>query len=238
MRCGDKLGVKEMKRILVLTVLLAGLGAIVPQAMTAPKPYDVPSSWELKFEFRAPQSISVLLPGHKKPTTFWYMLYSVTNMTRDLETGRGTDRDFIPEFTLYTDLGKSTVANRRMSAGVFTAIKKRHNNPLLKDHTQITGKLLYGRDNTKDGVAIWPDFDDKTGAIDVFASGLSGETAILKLPRPVTITELDAFGVEKTETKDSVILNKTLRMNFSVKGESGTRKYTTTKLTAKNWVLR
>ena len=227
-----------MKRILVLTALLVSVGAIVPQAMTAPEPFEVPTTWELEFDFRAPQPITVTLPGRDKPTTFWYMLYSVTNLTRNLETGRGSDQDFIPEFTMYTNTGQASVSNRRMPAGVFAAIKKRHNSPLLKDHTEIIGKLLYGRDNAKDGVAIWPDFSDKTGSIDVFAGGLSGETAELKLPRPVTVTETDAHGVEKTVVKNKVILHKSLQLNFSVKGETGSREYSTTKLVSRKWVLR
>jgi hypothetical protein len=227
-----------MKRILVLTALLASLGGIVPHAMTAPEPYEVPTTWEMEFDYVAPQPIAIMLPGQKKPTTFWYMLYSVANLTRNPETGRGADQDFIPEFTLYTDTGNTTVANRRLPAGVFAAIKKRHNNPLLKDHTEVIGKLLYGKDNAKDGVAIWPDFSEKTGAIDVFVGGLSGETAVLKLPSPMTVTETDAYGVVKTEIKKTVILHKSLRLNFLIKGETANRSYTTTKFTAKKWVLR
>ncbi|MDP6637351.1 MAG: hypothetical protein QGG42_20835 [Phycisphaerae bacterium] len=227
-----------MKRILVATALLAGMVVVLPQAMTAPEPYEVPTTWELKIDFQAPQPITVTLPGQKKPTTFWYMLYTVSNLSRDPETGRGADQDFIPEFIMYTNTGQSAVANRRQPAGVFTAIKKRHNNPLLKRHTNIIGKLLYGRDNAKDGVAIWPDFADKTGSIDVFVGGLSGETAELTLPRPVTVTETDVNGIEKTDVKYKVILHKSLRLNFTVKGTTGTRAYSTTKLKSKKWVLR
>jgi len=130
------------------------------------------------------------------------------------------------------------VSNRRLPAAVQAGTKKRHNNPLLKDHTEIIGKLLYGKDNAKDGVAIWPDFDPKAGSLDVFVGGLSGETAELKLPRPVPVTETDANGVEKIEVKYKVILHKSLRLSFSVKGESGNRTYTRAKFLAKKWVLR
>ena len=166
------------------------------------------------------------------------MLYSVTNLTRNIETGRGADQNFIPEFVLYTDTGETAVSNRRLPNGLFAAIKKRHSNPLLKDHTQIIGKLLYGKDNTKDGVAIWPDFDAKTGSLDVFVAGLSGETAELKLPRPVTVTETDANGIETTAVKYKIILHKSLQLGFSVKGETGSRKYAKAKSTGKKWVLR
>jgi len=227
-----------MKRILVSTALLVGLAAIIPQAMTAPEPFEVPTTWELTFDFSPPQPITVTLPGKKKPVTFWYMLYSVTNMTRNPETGRGTDQNFIPEFVLYTNTGQTAVSNRRLPNGVFDAIKKRHNNPLLKDHTEIIGKLLYGKDNAKDGVAIWPDFDAKTGSFDVFVGGLSGETAELKLPRPVTVTETDVNGIETTEVKYKIILHKSLQLGFSVKGETGNRTYAKAKPTGKKWVLR
>ncbi len=227
-----------MKRILVCTALLIGMTAILPQAMTAPEPYEVPTTWELKFTSQAPMPITVMLPGRKTPTTFWYMLYTVTNMTRNPQTGQGTDQDLIPEFIMYTDLGESFVANRRLPSGVYNAIKKRHNNPLLKGHTDIIGKILYGRDNAKDGVAIWPDFDYKTGTFDVFVGGLSGETAELKLPRPIIVTEADANGIETKVEKTKIILHKSLRLSYSVKGQTTSRTYSTTKLTGKKWVLR
>ena len=227
-----------MKRILVSTALLIGLFAILPQAMTAPEPFEVPTTWELTFVFDPTQPITITLPGRKKSSTFWYMLYSVTNLTRNLETGRGADQNFIPEFILYTDTGETVVSNRRLPNGVFAAIQKRHNNPLLKDHTQIIGKLLHGKDNAKDGVAIWPDFDAKAGSLDVFVGGLSGETAELKLPRPVTITETDAHGIEKTEVMYKIILHKSLQLGFSIKGETGNRTYAKAKPTGKKWVLR
>jgi hypothetical protein len=227
-----------MKRILVLVALLAGLVAVSPWGMTAPEPYEVPTTWELTFDFEAPQPIRVTLPGQTKPTTFWYMLYTVTNLSRSPETGRGDDQDFIPEFVMYTDTGQAKISDRRLSTRVYAAIKKRHNNPLLKDHTDIIGKLLFGKDNAKDGVAIWPDFDVKAGSFDVFVGGLSGETVELKLPRPVTKVETDANGVERTTATSKIILHKSLRLGFSVKGETGNRIYAKAKSTGKNWVLR
>ncbi|MCP4377125.1 MAG: hypothetical protein GY794_13220 [bacterium] len=227
-----------MKRILVLTALLAGLVAVAPHGMTAPEPSEVPTTWELTFDFEAPQPISIILPGQTKPTTYWYMLYSVTNLSRNIETGRGEDHDFIPEFVMYTNTGQSITSDRRLPTRVHAAIKKRHNNPLLKDHTGIIGKLLYGRDNTKDGVAIWPDFDPKAGSFNVFVGGLSGETAELKLPHPITTTKLDANGVEQTVLESKIILHKSLQLDFSVKGETGNRVYAKAKATGRKWVLR
>jgi len=204
----------------------------------APKPHEAPIAWELKFDYEAPRPIKVFLPRRTKPVTYWYMLYSVTNLTRDPVTGQGKDRDFRPVFIMYTDTGKSVTSNRRVFTAAFDAIKKRHNNPLLKNHAQIIGKLLYGRDNARDGVAIWPDFDPKAGGFDIFVGGLSGETAEITLPRPVAVTELDANGIEKTSLKYKVILHKALQLNYTVKGETNVRIYSKAKFNFKKWVLR
>jgi len=228
-----------MKRILVATGLVTGLlVAALPPAMTAPKPFEAPVSWELKFEYEAPQPIKVLLPKQKKPKTYWYMLYSVTNLTRDPATGRGADQGFIPEFTMYTDTGKSIIANRQPRSAIVSAIRKRHNLPLLKSHIQIMGKLLYGRDNAKKGVAIWPDFDPAAGSFDIFVGGLSGETAEITLPRPITVIETDANGVAKAVIKNKVILHKAMQLNYTVKGETEVRIYSKAKFNFKKWVLR
>jgi hypothetical protein len=228
-----------MKRTVILVALFGGLfAAALPKALTAPTPSDIPIKWELKFEHQTPRPIRVTLPGEKRPKTFWYMLYTVTNQTRDDNTGRGTDRDFIPEFTIYTDTGQTIQANRRVSSVVFEAIKKQHNNPLLKNHIAITGKILFGRDNARDGAAIWPDFDAKAGSFDIFVGGLSGETAVLKLPHPITVTETGAFGKEQTVTKDKMTLTKMLQLNYSVPGEAGSRIHTKATFSFKRWVMR
>lgn len=228
-----------MKRTITVTVLSAALlAAAAPHAMTAPEPFEVAIKWELEFEYEAPLPIQVTLPGEKKPRVFWYMLYTVTNRTRDDETGRGTDRDFIPGFVVYTETGQATNANWRVSSTVFQAVKKRHNRPLLKNHANITGKILFGKDNAKDGAIIWADFDPDAGSFDVFISGLSGETAELKLPAPITVTEIDAFGKAKTVKTDKIVLSKTLQLNYTVKGQAEDRIFTTATFNYKRWVMR
>lgn len=228
-----------MKKSFMVLAAATVLGfAWMQTAIAAPQPFDVPVKWELQFDFQAPRAIQVVLPGETQPKTFWYMLYTVTNQSVDIQTGRGTEQDFIPEFVLYTDTGKVSYSGKKVSSAVFDEIKKRYNNPLLQNRTNITGKILFGRDNAKDGVAIWPDFDPKSGAFDIFVGGLSGETSELKLPKPITVTEIDAFGKKQTVTKDKIILSKMLKLNFTVKGEAAARIVTPAKLKSKQWVIR
>jgi hypothetical protein len=222
-----------MKRIAAAVALMvASLGVLVgPVGSAAPKPSQVPFSWELDFEYKTPQAIRIQLPGEKSAKTFWYMLYTVTNHT-------GADQTFVPEFVLYTTSGQLL----RSGAGVpFTAyeqIKQTVNNPLLQESTAIIGKLLQGNDNAKTGVAIWPDFDARSGVIDIFVGGLSGEMTEITLPEAIEVMQLDASGKQNKVTKSTVVLNKTLDLRYSVPGEASNRANVTPVLEKKSWVMR
>ena len=82
---------------------LLGLGLLVPGTLARggppPKPSVVPLSWELDFEYQPVQSITLRLPGEKRPRTFWYMLFTICNRS-------GADRLYVPGFDLYTDTGQ------------------------------------------------------------------------------------------------------------------------------------
>ncbi len=220
-----------MRYFAAITAL--GLVLVMLPASAEPvlKPGIVPTSWELEFEYRTPQPITILLPGWKEERTFWYMLYTVTNRS-------GDDHIFVPGFCLYTDSGQVSRADERIPAAVFLAIKKRHNNPLLLDMASVTGKLLQGEDNAKDGVAIWSDFDHKARGFDVFVAGLSGERMKIKLPKPITVAVTDKDGKEKKEIKTEVILSKTLYLRYFMPGEAAARSAATPKLRKKQWVMR
>jgi hypothetical protein len=203
----------------VLALAVAALFVAALQGEPAPTPSVVPVTWELDFKYQDPQPIAVTLPdGSKK--TFWYMLYTVANRT-------GADRTFIPDFTLYTDTGRIYRSGVAVPAVVFDAIQKNVNNPLLVDQTSITGKILQGEDNAKDGVAIWPDIDPEARAFDSFIGGLSGEEAKIALP---------ASQPGAASTK--VILRKALRLQYAMPSEPAARAANPPKLVDKSWVMR
>jgi hypothetical protein len=123
-------------------------------------------------------------------------------------------------------------------SAVFDAIKQIYNDPLMKEMTDMTGKFLQGEDNAKEGVAIWTDFDPAAGAFDIFVGGLSGESAEVQLPVPVTVTEMDYTGQTRTVTKEKLVLTKTLQLSYAISGEAAARPRTKAKPTAKQWVMR
>ncbi len=220
-----------MWKIAVAAALMI-IVAVQGTAYTVPEPSLAPLSWELDIELHPLRSIQVKVPGKDEPQLFWYLRYTLTNNT-------GQDQSYVPEFVLYTDTGDVLRAGKNVPAVVFETIKKVRNEPLLKDMTGMTGKVLQGQDNAKDGVAIWPDFDHDAGEVDIFIGGLTGETQEIKLPRPIKATEVDPVtGEEKTVEKDKIIVSKTLHLEYVVTGDPMAADRTPAELKKKNWVMR
>lgn len=196
-----------------------------------PKTSESPVSWELEFDVQDPKAIQITLPGESTPQTFWFIRYNVTNRT-------GEDRIFVPEFTFYSNIGDVVHAQKGIAPSVFSAIKNIYNDPYLKDSTGMTGKLLQGEDNAKDGVAIFKDFDPSVGTIDVFIGGLSGDTEEITLPNPIKTIELDNNGKKIEVERDKIILGRTLHLQYKVTADpsSGQRNHMT--LVSRNWVMR
>jgi len=220
-----------MKHI-VPVALLAVTCTVIGLALAAPEPSDVPVKWELDIElFDVAMPISVTLPGDDEPTVFWYLRYLVTNET-------GEDREFTPVIDLATNTGQLIRAGTSIPPVAYDEIKALHHQPLLKDLPAMAGRLLQGADNAKAGVAIWPDFDEQAGQIDIFISGLSGETQVVQLPNPVERVTPTAQGDDIVEQVTEVVLRKTLKLTYALPGEADARLTAPAALVARKWVMR
>ena len=213
-----------------MTTTSTGPSDVLAKVPQVPEPKIVAARWQLDLDYQRPRMIRVRIPGTAKPQTYWYMLYTVTNKT-------GADRIFEPGFDLYTDTGQLLHAEDEVSPYVFSAVKRRHNNPLLVSDVTIRGKLLQGEDNAKDGVAIWRDFDPKARAFDVFITGLSGESIRVKLPVPLKETVVED-GKKVTVVKNEVLLRKTLKLEYSIPGDAAARGQIEPKFIKSDWVMR
>jgi len=238
-----------MRRRVAAIVLASGascalcLGQAAPRATTMPttrpvvakppEPTVVPLHWEFKVELDPFRSIPVApsRKGKAQDRLFWYLRYTVTNLS-------GQDHVFVPEFVLYTGTGQLLRAGTKVPTDVFNQIKTLHNDPMLKAQTSMTRKLLLGQDNAKSGVAIWPDFDAKAGTVDIFLTGLSGETTAIDLPKPLKVVETDWKGNRKTVTKKRLLLAKTLHLRYAIPGEKAARGDVTPRLVKREWVMR
>jgi len=201
-----------MKRIskiigLALATIVVGTGI----SFGFPKPSPVPMDWELNFKFQDLKRIKVTVPGQKE-RTYWYMIYSVTNNT-------GQDVMFYPEFTLVTDKLQVVPGMVDVEPEVFNAIKKQYKAtyPWLEHPSKVIGKLLQGKDNTRDSVMIWPDFDVKASSVDVFIGGLSGE--MLSVPNPTFV----AGKSDPNKVPEVFVLRKTLVIHFALPTDPANR---------------
>jgi hypothetical protein len=220
-----------MKSVAAAMIVAAVAACLVVPVVAAPKPSQVPVSWQLDIDLKHPRAVELTMPGRTEPERFWYIRYTVTNRS-------GRDCIFVPEFVLYTDTGQILRAGYGVPTAAFKAIKQIHNEPLLKDTTSMTGKLLQGEDNAKDGLAVWRDFDPAAGEFDIFIGGLSGETAEVQLPRPIQVVELDTSGKTATVTKEKLVLAKTLHLKYGVPGEAAGRTHIKPEPAKKQWVMR
>jgi hypothetical protein len=190
----------------LLAALAFGFTATAPRAVAQsefPKPSPYPKSWELKFEHGKPTRVVVQAPGTNAPRAYWYMTYSVTN---------DTDREqlFLPAFEMLTQDGRVIRNDINIPRRVFDEIKKREGTRYLETAAQIGGELRVGQDQSRDGVAIWPEPMAEMGHFSIFVSGLSGETATVPGP-----AQPGAAG----PTTKPVILRKTLQLNYFIRGD-------------------
>jgi hypothetical protein len=210
-------------------IVVGIIGLIGSMAFGFPKPSPVPVDWELDFKFQDLKRILMCVPG-QKPQIYWYMIYTVSNNT-------GQDVVFHPEFTLVTNTLKVLPAMVNVEPEVFKAIKNEYKStyPWLEHPSKVIGKILQGKDNARDSVAIWPDFDPKATSVNVFAGGLAGE--IVAVPNP-------AFVPGKSDPKKippQFVLRKTLRIHYAMPSDTANRNQTTPSRAGQSaieWVMR
>ncbi len=200
-------------------------GSVVLEA--APKPRTSAVHWQLGFEFHDLQRIEVVLPGDEKPTSFWYLLYTVTNES-------GQEVEFYPSFELVTDTLQVVTGGDRISPVVYDLVLARHKKayPFLCEPMKASGRLLQGIDNARTSVAVFNDFDRQSNSVTLYVGGLSGETARVANPG------YDAKKPEGHDNKQFFALRKTLAIEYDVPGDPETRRDANAVRRGQGWVMR
>ena len=206
---------------------LLGVGVGGADSTSAPAPGLIPQSWELEFTFHDPQRIVVHHAGSTEGTTYWYLLYSVTNRT-------DRDVDFHPTFELVTNSMQKSIGGEEISTTVFEAIKVRHHGdyPFLIQPSRVSGKLLQGEDNTISSVAIFRQFDPGANQFVVYVAGLSGEVTRVSNP------SFDPGHPESDDNPPFFFLRKTLAVRYVLPGDVQSRKVTRPTRVGRDWVMR
>lgn len=181
------------------------------EAWGFPKPAPVPYRWELQFE---PGELR-LYQDPDGGSAYWFMTYKITNRT-------GRQQVWAPGFTLFTDAGEILPAGRDVPAPVTDKLVELLANPLLETQNQIIGEVEHGRENAREGLAVWPARNLQVNQISLFISGMSGETA----------------SVENPVSGERVLLRKTLQRDYLISGDAAPRGSRPVPLVSQTWVMR
>ncbi|HPS52986.1 MAG TPA: hypothetical protein PLK08_05485, partial [Phycisphaerae bacterium] len=134
--------------------------------------------------------------------------------------------------------GQEIKADEGINPAVFSQIKKTLGNDLLLDKSRMSGKLLQGEDNAKEGLAIFKDFDPQAGSFDIFIGGLCSNSQKVKLPVPVKVQKVNADGKLVEVDTEEITLYKTLRLEYLVGGSAASRTNARVEFLGKEWVMR
>lgn len=216
-----------MSRTGAICVSILACGLTAGSVAAAPKVGVATTSWELDFKFFDPQRITLQLPGDAEFTTFWYVLYEVTNNT-------GREVEFYPSFRLVTDTLKVVEAGEEISPSVYDAIAARHRNewPFFAPPWKVTGPVLQGTQNARASAAVFRDFDKQASRFTVFVGGLSGELA--RVANPAVSRGAEALGTGKPY----FVLRRTLAIRYDFPGDPNTRVSAVPIRRGREWVMR
>ncbi len=205
-----------------LAVLIVGAGVFA-----APEPSLLARSWELDFAFHDPERILVTLPGDTHPTTFWFMIYTVTNNS-------GQDQGFYPAFDLVTDTLQVITGGDQVHPAVVEAIRARYKKlyPFFVDPLKVSGTLLQGPDNAKTSAVVFRNFDPAANHFTIYAGGLSGEVQRLQN------FMFDSQKPESGENPRFFVFRKTLGISYDLPGDEKSRPQAKPVRVKREWVMR
>ncbi|NOT02800.1 MAG: hypothetical protein HOP29_19545 [Phycisphaerales bacterium] len=203
------------------------LFAVAGTMWAAPEPAIVPRAWEVEFAFHDPQPIDIRLPGDSDATTFWYVLYTVTNTT-------GREVPFYPSFEIVTDDLTVIEGGANINPAVYDAVEARHRKayPFFVRPAQMLGPLLVGEDNARTSAMVFHVPDAAVNHFRLYVGGLSGEIEKVRNPR------FDRRRGESAGNSQFFTLRKTLAIYYDIPGDSMTRSSSTPVRVRQEWVMR
>lgn len=211
-----------MRARLNYILILVAVGPLAPAAAgTGGK------SWQLEIAFEDPQRITLCLPGEDQETTYWYVLYTVTNNS-DHEV------PFYPTFDIVTDELTVIEGGADISPTVYDAIKARHRKayPFFIYPSQVFGPLLRGEDHARTSAVAFRRPDPNVNHFTLLIGGLSGE---------IVKRRNRAFDQSKEASPDNprhFFLRKTLAVSYDIPGDEVTRLSATPARVKQEWVTR
>jgi hypothetical protein len=201
--------------------------ALLPTSSQAyPKPSPYPISWDLRFEYQTPKRIVVRTAPGREPEAFWYMTFTVANLSRE-------EHNFLPRFEMLANDGEVHRSDDNIPLVVLETIRIKEHNARLEGLNDIAGVLRVGEDQAREGVAIWREPHPKMGRFSIFAAGLSGESVILKDDKGNAIERTNPEG-----KKVPVVLWKTFQLDYLMPGDEKNPGNDVIELVEQKWIMR
>ncbi len=190
-----------------------------------PRPSAVPEKgrWTLDITYEHPVQIQVPTPQSGQSKRFWYMIFSVTNLSSEEEVL------FYPKFELVTDTFQVLSAGQGETFGLFEVVRARHQGqyPFLESLDFEDHRIRKGRDNRRDFVVFWPDFDGRAKEVRFYLAGLSNETTAVEHPI-----------LKEQDRPVQVYLRKTLQLTYSIGADPQLRGQASLRFEGQDWVMR
>lgn len=160
-------------RLFMSTLILLILTSVVQTGYGHPKATDRAERWQLRLDtgdlrfYRDPES----------NLGYWILIYEVTNETNE-------DHRWIPQFELVTDKGDIIADGDEVPRDVQLTLLDIFGDPLMKSQSDASGPLLQGEENAIRGLTVWKAGNEDVREVQVFAGGVSGDTA--EVIHPIT----------------------------------------------------
>jgi hypothetical protein len=181
-----------------ITLVVTAIAASALLSGVAPEPSPIPRRWQLDLTPGELRMMRVEHDGELMP--YFYLTYTVVNNS-------GEDVLFAPLWEMAMDNGDLIRSGRDVPLPVVRHIIEQLENPFLESQVQISGPLLQGEENAKDGIIVWPIRDFDVDEIKVYAAGFSGETATIEVPDP------------QSKQLKKIVLRKTLELTYTTPGD-------------------
>lgn len=209
--------------IILLSILGLTLSATPLFGWPTPSLVDKDGQWTLDVAYEHPRQITVNIPGNTQPQRYWYMIVSLTNHT-------AREIPFYPAAELVTDTFETVPSGCVIQQQLYEQVKRLHRGsyPFLECLDFTDHIIRQGKDNTRDFVFFWPDFDPQANQVRFFLGGLSNETAAVEHP-----TKVDSLG-----NPVRIYLQKTLQLVYNIGVDPSLRAKATLNFDSQDWVMR
>ena len=160
-------------RFLFSTIILITVASFVEFSSAYPKATNRAQRWQLRLDTGDLR----FYRDRESGEGYWILIYEVTNET-------STDRQWIPSFELVTDRGEIIPDSDNVPRAVQLSVFDIFDDPLMLPQSDASGPILQGEENAITSLVIWKAGREDVREVQIFAAGVSGDTA--EVVHPIT----------------------------------------------------